>query len=162
MRGGRKFALVFANILLPVLLQERATLARATERGGLLIVSGLLREQVAEFLRAFPRRDFRLQMICGEFVALRRLFQMKQAEMNHGAVPQTAVLLLEKNQISKRIRPRGESRRLEKHQREQRVALWLCGGGIFCQRLAETDGFGAQVILDQAISRRCRVPFGEK
>src|SRR5690242_6741250 len=42
------------------------------------------------------------------------------------------------------------------------MAFRLSGGGIFSQRFSEADRLGAQVILNQAVSRSGRVTFGEK
>src|SRR4029077_12572055 len=114
------------------------------------------------FRSRMSRGNLRLQVICGELIASRRLFQVQQTEMDHGAIPQAAVLFFEEKQISQRIGSGGKARRLEKHQRQERMALRLSGGGIFGQRFSEADRLGAQVIFNQAVSSGGRITFGKK
>ena len=52
-KAGQKFDLVFANVLSPVLLQEKKQLRAALRPGGLLLLSGILRQDGKKFLRAF-------------------------------------------------------------------------------------------------------------
>lgn len=58
--GRGKYELVFANVLSPVLLAERARLKAAVEKGGLLILSGILAKEARAFLRKFGMGGFRL------------------------------------------------------------------------------------------------------
>ncbi|HEY8280232.1 MAG TPA: 50S ribosomal protein L11 methyltransferase [Bdellovibrionota bacterium] len=51
---GRKFDLVFANVLAPVLLANKKTLVGAIRPGGLIFLSGILAKEIEKF-----RRDFR-------------------------------------------------------------------------------------------------------
>lgn len=53
MPSGRRFGLVFANVLSPVLLERRAALKAAVAPGGLLILSGILAAEARAFLRKF-------------------------------------------------------------------------------------------------------------
>lgn len=50
-----KFQIVFANVLSPVLLKQRKTLLARLAPGGLLVLSGVLREEGTDFLREFLR-----------------------------------------------------------------------------------------------------------
>ena len=50
---GKKYDLVFANVLAPVLLAKKAKLHRALAPGGLIFLSGLLGEEAADFLKNF-------------------------------------------------------------------------------------------------------------
>jgi ribosomal protein L11 methyltransferase len=47
------YELIFANILLPVLLEERDFLISRLDIGGVLILSGILNEQIAEIRQAY-------------------------------------------------------------------------------------------------------------
>lgn len=49
----QEYDLVFANILLHVLLEENNFIMNRTKTGGKIIISGLLKEQVSEFLEKF-------------------------------------------------------------------------------------------------------------
>ncbi len=51
----KRYSLVFANVLAPVLLEFRARLLSAVKPGGVLILSGLLAEEAKGFLREFLR-----------------------------------------------------------------------------------------------------------
>lgn len=53
--GGRRFDLVFANVLSPVLLQEKKTLANALKPRGLLLLSGILAVDGKKFIREFSQ-----------------------------------------------------------------------------------------------------------
>ncbi len=52
----KKYDLVFANILLNILIEEEETLASSLNSGGILIVSGILKDQQAELLNRFSKR----------------------------------------------------------------------------------------------------------
>lgn len=53
-KGDRKYKLVFANILEHVLLLEKETIINSIEKGGYLIVSGLLNHQVDNIVQNYP------------------------------------------------------------------------------------------------------------
>lgn len=53
-KADRKYQLVFANILEHVLLLEKDTLINSLEKGGFLIVSGLLNHQVDNIVQNYP------------------------------------------------------------------------------------------------------------
>jgi len=97
------------------------------------------------------RCNLRLQMISGELFSARCLLQVGNASDDHGAIPQAAVPLVEEDQVSQRVGPRRQSRRLKQHQRQERVALRMPGRGILGQRLGQANRFGAQIVLDQEI-----------
>ncbi len=65
------FPIVFANILENVLLLERETITRSTKKKGYLIISGLLKGQETEILKAYEK-DFKLveMEVKGDWVAL--------------------------------------------------------------------------------------------
>lgn len=54
--GKKKFSLVFANVLSPVLLEEARSLEQRLEEGAYLILSGILKKEAAIFLREFQKR----------------------------------------------------------------------------------------------------------
>ena len=58
--GRGEYELVFANVLAPVLVAERARLKAAEARGGLLISSGILAKEAKGFLRKFGMGGFEL------------------------------------------------------------------------------------------------------
>ena len=65
------FSIVFANILENVLLQEREFITAATAANGYLIISGLLRGQEDEILKAYSNEFELIQMeVKGDWVAL--------------------------------------------------------------------------------------------
>ncbi len=67
-----KFALVFANVLSPVLLQERVTLKSSVAKGGLLILSGILQEEARSFLKKFGSDGWKVLEIAeqGDWAAI--------------------------------------------------------------------------------------------
>lgn len=67
-----KFELVFANVLSPVLLQERARLKSSVAKGGLLILSGILQEEARSFLRKFGSQGWSTREIArqGDWAAI--------------------------------------------------------------------------------------------
>jgi ribosomal protein L11 methyltransferase len=50
---AKKYDLVFANVLAPVLLAHKAKLHRSLTPGGLIFLSGILKDEAAEFLAQF-------------------------------------------------------------------------------------------------------------
>jgi ribosomal protein L11 methyltransferase len=56
----RSFDLVFANVLSPVLLQEKIALSRALRHGGILLLSGILRADGKKFLHDFRQPGLKL------------------------------------------------------------------------------------------------------
>lgn len=75
--GKGSYDLVFANVLAPVLLAQKAQLASAVKRGGLIILSGILRSEGGKFLRAFRQPGLKLveELSEGDWVA----FAMRKA-----------------------------------------------------------------------------------
>lgn len=69
---GRRFDLVFANVLSPVLLKERVRLKAAVAPGGLLILSGILAKEARAFLRGFGSAGFALRELAtqGDWAAI--------------------------------------------------------------------------------------------
>jgi ribosomal protein L11 methyltransferase len=72
-RPERKWPVVLANVYGPILIQAAPQIARAVERGGTLIVSGILREQAEDVLAAFraQRLEFERVVRKGKWVTAR-------------------------------------------------------------------------------------------
>jgi ribosomal protein L11 methyltransferase len=58
--SGKKFDLIFANVLAPVLLERKASLKGSVEKGGLLFLSGILKTEAKSFLKKFGPKGFAL------------------------------------------------------------------------------------------------------
>jgi ribosomal protein L11 methyltransferase len=56
--AGKKYELIFANVLAPVLLAERELLQEALVPGGVLILSGILAAEAEQFLQNFRATGF--------------------------------------------------------------------------------------------------------
>ncbi|HLE11973.1 MAG: hypothetical protein A2504_06310 [Bdellovibrionales bacterium RIFOXYD12_FULL_39_22] len=57
---GKKYTLVFANLLYPIIREEQKILASFVAGGGYLMLSGILNEQVDDTLALFSTSDFKL------------------------------------------------------------------------------------------------------
>ncbi|MGZ3695210.1 MAG: 50S ribosomal protein L11 methyltransferase [Bdellovibrionota bacterium] len=71
------YDLVFANVLAPVLVTEKKKLAAAVKKGGVIILSGILKSEGAKFLRDFKVPGLKLveELSEGDWVA----FAMRKA-----------------------------------------------------------------------------------
>ncbi|MGE3262388.1 MAG: 50S ribosomal protein L11 methyltransferase [Bacteriovoracia bacterium] len=64
--GAGSYDLVFANVLAPVLVAQKKALARAVKKGGIIILSGILRAEGKKFLRDFRTPDLKFVEELGE------------------------------------------------------------------------------------------------
>ena len=62
-RPARKWPVVMANLFSTILVKAAAQIAASVERGGCLILSGILRAQADEVIAAFERRGCRFERI---------------------------------------------------------------------------------------------------
>jgi ribosomal protein L11 methyltransferase len=53
MNAGKRYEIIFANVLAPVLLAQKTQLLGGLKKGGLIILSGILRKECAKFLKEF-------------------------------------------------------------------------------------------------------------
>ena len=70
MKKGKEFDLVFANILLSVLQEERDIIVDSVKKSGILILSGLLKDQVQEIIESYNSLDCLEVATKGEWAAL--------------------------------------------------------------------------------------------
>jgi ribosomal protein L11 methyltransferase len=62
-KPDRRWPVVTANVYGPVLIQAAPQIARAVERGGILIISGILREQADDVLAAFRAQGLAIERV---------------------------------------------------------------------------------------------------
>ena len=65
-----KYDLIFANILLPVILEESENLKKMLSTRGVIVISGILNEQTKEVLKAFKTYKFLGKKIQGDWTSL--------------------------------------------------------------------------------------------
>ncbi len=107
------------------------------------------------------RRDRRLQLVrAGPPMAQRRL-QAPVGLVDLGPVPQGTVLVLERDQVARRVQAGAPARVMEQHQRQQAGRLGLVGHEA-AQRAGEPDRLVAQLGADEVGAPGGRVPLVEQ
>ena len=68
----RRWPVVLANVFSKTLIEAAPRIVRAVEKGGRLILSGILREQTPEVVAAFNREGFAVERVVrkGKWVTL--------------------------------------------------------------------------------------------
>jgi hypothetical protein len=106
--------------------------------------------------------QFGLKVIGGEVVSVGGLAEVSEAAVDHGAVPEGAVLLFEEEKIAGGVDAGGEACGLEEHEGQQGVDLGLNSGGVFGKGGGKTDGFGAEVVFDEVVAGGGGVALSEE
>ena len=91
------------------------------------------------------------EVIGGDGIAGDGAVEVVEPERNQALVPQAAVLILEQHQIAERIDACGRSRRLQRHEGDQRVHSRL-GERRRPHEAAEPQGFTAKIVPDQGVA----------
>lgn len=92
--AGKRFDLVFANILMRPLIKLAPRLVRAVEPGGTLILSGLLRTQVPLVRQAYGSRGLVLKQRIPKEAWMTLVFQKPEIRSQNRAAQPRSVFLI--------------------------------------------------------------------
>lgn len=90
-------------------------------------------------------QDFGPARLAGD----RRASEMLESEREQPAIPSSAILLLEDDEISRVVGPRGETRRLKRHERRERIRRRRGGRRMGRHEPDEPQRLGAHVFPDE-------------
>ena len=106
--------------------------------------------------------DTGLQVIFGEFLAGSGLAQMKHTAGDQRLVPTRPVLLLEAQDVPLGVHSRRQSRRVQQHERDQRMRAGLIAGRMLGQQCRQVYCFPAKLFPGEVFAARRFVTFVEQ